>query len=476
MRVQAKVSTLLLIGFLLTGLVVVGWYAYQWNARLIRVGERRIDPLANIDPTRRYDVLVWEHDLFIPGVATEERQAALEAAAATLADVYPNISIAFEFIEADKAVETLTEALAAGVGPDIASLTHGGMLVDAAHQVPIESYRTVEAADDLLPSVARAVQQNEHVWAWPRWASLSFWLGHTEHLDGLNAPLLPLSTLTEQGHVWKSALGNRPPIAYNAYDVDLFNGIVVANTGRSLLSDTGELQWTQKDLEDAAHLLHHLLDHGLMAKEVPTVSRNRLRSFWEGGAALIAPVDHTLLHHAISRVGELTHDPDHPNARSGPSQLTITSAPFMSEDLNGSHGYVAGYGVFLREEHAGDDHTRVAMLVAQHLSRTAGYWEAATLLTVPAYASSLAHWERDSGLMQVHVHSMTELARRLVAPPIDYGWARLEAECLTEVILPRLPGLIQGDMAPKTFAEAVWRDLHSLISSRQGHESSLEIH
>src|SRR5690606_2981544 len=94
-----------------------------------------------------------------------------------------------------------------------------------------------------------------------------------------------------------------------------------------------------------------------------------------------------ILHHAFTRTGEITHDSERAGPQSGSSQLTITSAPFVGDHLNGSLGIVAGYAVFMRQQHVGDDHTKAAMLVAQHLSRRAGNWEAANMLTVPAYAS-----------------------------------------------------------------------------------------
>lgn len=449
------------------GLVMGGWNLYQWNARLIQIGDQRIDPLATIDPERRYDILVWEHDFYIPGVDESLRRAALEAAAAELAELHPNITVRFEFLDAEVSLERLQEALEAGVGPDIAGLSGGAMLVDPSLQVPITPYIAPETTEDILPSVRLAIENQDYLWAWPRWIDIPVWLGQAQLMPGLEGrSSLSGSEWTGRGASWRSQIGNHPPLAYNAYDINLFQSIAVATTGRSLLTASGDVGWTQEDIEATAQFLADLAESGLAPKDAATVSRSRLRRFWDGHASVIAPVNNVLLHHALSRLGELTHDNDRNNALQGSSKLAILAAPHLGDQLEGVFGTVAAYAVFRREQHAGDDHTRAVMLVAEHLSHRAGHWEAATMLAVPAYASGLAQWERDSGLMQEHVDSLTTLARRLVAPPVDLHWASVEAEALERIFLPPLPNVLQGSLTPSQFADDVWRELGGFLAAR----------
>ena len=49
--------------------------------------------------------------------------------------------------------ERLLEALEAGVGPDIAALAGGAVLVDTAYQVPVTPYMQAATREDLLPAV-----------------------------------------------------------------------------------------------------------------------------------------------------------------------------------------------------------------------------------------------------------------------------------------------------------------------------------
>ena len=77
-RASVWIGLLLVVAALFGG----GRYYYLWQKRLLRVGDVAIDPLRAIEPTKAYDVLVWEYDLYVPGVNPELRRAALEAAAA----------------------------------------------------------------------------------------------------------------------------------------------------------------------------------------------------------------------------------------------------------------------------------------------------------------------------------------------------------------------------------------------------------
>src|SRR5690606_9292758 len=136
----------------------------------------------------------------------------------------------------------------------------------------------------------------------------------------------------------------------------------------------------ESDLEAAAGLLQRLIADGLAPRDADAAARSRLSLFWQNQAAVIGPVNSVLLHHALSRTGDLAHA-ENDSVRVGENpQLAILSAPLAGDRLLGTLGHVAGYAVFLREKHAGDDHTAAAMLVAKHLSQRAGAWEAAVML------------------------------------------------------------------------------------------------
>lgn len=474
MRFRSKPVIWLLALLLAAGMVGGGWTYYTWQKRLLRVGDVAIDPLREVDPTKVYDVLVWEHDPYIPGIDRSLRRAALEAAAAELNELYPNIRVRFEWPEGGQAVERLREALEAGVGPDIAALAGVGALVDPAYQVPVTPYMSAATQEDLLPSVRDAIHFGDHLWVWPRWIDTVVWVGRTGELGDLAADhALFADDLLRVGKSWQPQRGSSAPIAYNAYDPVLFYGIAVATIGRTLLTSSGEIAWSQAEIENAAQVLRALIDAGLVSRDIETVSRSRLGRFYTGEAVLIGPVNRTLLHHVLSRLGELTHDSERLEAPVGESDLTLLSAPIAGEALAGQYGAVPSYAVFRRAAHAGDDHTQAVMQVAQHLSRRMGYWEAANILAVPPYASATTSWPRDAGLMQEHADTLIRLAERLVSPPTDAFWARAEQEAVSQVILPLLPLLMQGGMTPEQFAEDVWKGVQSFLAARSAPTSTL---
>ena len=392
-----------------------GRYYYLWQKRLLRVGDVAIDPLRAIEPTVAYDVLVWEYDLYIPGVNPELRRAALEAAAAELQELHPNIRIRFEWFEGSPSAERLLEALEAGVGPDIAALAGGAVLVDTAYQVPVTPYMQAATREDLLPAVAAAVGSGEHLWVWPRWIDMTVWVGRAASVRELaDRPALGVDELLQLRQTWHAPGSSGSPVVYQVYDPALFLAVAVGITGRSLLTSDGALAWNNDEIARAC------FQNGLRRSSftgTPTRSPAPGYAVSMKEAHLMGPVNRTLLHHVLSRFGDLTHDAERIAPPEGTAEVAILSAPLPDGRLLGQYGTVASYAVFRRTDHAGDDHTQAVMQVAQHLSRRMGYWEAANLLAVPPYASSLTSWSRDAGLIQEQAEALIVLAERLAAPP-----------------------------------------------------------
>ncbi len=469
-RASVWIGLLLVVAALFGG----GRYYYLWQKRLLRVGDVAIDPLRAIEPTKAYDVLVWEYDLYIPGVNPELRRAALEAAAAELQELHPNIRIRFEWFEGSPSAERLLEALEAGVGPDIAALAGGAVLVDTAYQVPVTPYMQAATREDLLPAVAAAVGSGEHLWVWPRWIDMTVWVGRAASVRELaDRPALGVDELLQLRQTWHAPGSSGSPVVYQVYDPALFLAVAVGITGRSLLTSDGALAWSRDEIARAAGVLSGMASEGLLSRDADEISRTRLRRFYEGEAHLMGPVNRTLLHHVLSRFGDLTHDAERITPPEGMAEVAILSAPLPDGRLLGQYGTVASYAVFRRTDHAGDDHTQAVMQVAQHLSRRMGYWEAANLLAVPPYASSLTSWSRDAGLIQEQAEALIVLAERLAAPPVDAYWSLIEQRAAEEVIVPLLPDLIRGEITAERFAEEVVRGVQSFLATRTAPASTL---
>lgn len=447
-----------LLALIVVGLAFGGWHVYQWQSRLVDVGGVRIDPMTEINPSRRYEVVLWEPDLFIPGSGTaQQRQAVLEAVR-ELSRIYPNISVEVVFVDPAELPDKLQEALDAGVPPDIAG-TMLGHRFDTPLQIPITPFLSeVNRADLAAPTIA-AVSLNDTMWAWPRWITMDLWLHHAS----IGGSAISSGALDDDAFIERSQAAQHV-LAYNAYDPRLFAGIITATSGHGLFDESGTVQWTEDVMLEAASFLYNLRQ-----PQPEQASRSRLERFWEKQATAVAPVNHLLLHHAFTRVGELTH-PEATDATTGDthSVLAVTSPPYFGEHLAGVSGYVAGYAVFRREPHVGDDHTQAVMLVADHLSRRLGLWQASRLLAVPAHPSSLSKWAIGSGLPAVHTTALVALAERLTPPSAHRHIAVLEAEALDKVIAPKLFDLLAGRLEPQSFVQAVQRELGAIAATRLG--------
>lgn len=453
-----------LIVLVAAALLFGAWSWYTWQSRLIVVGELRIDPATPVDPNRRYHILLWEEDLYLPGHGMQPYRDAVHEAIRELAAVYPNITVEVVFFTADELARQLEEAIAAGVGPDIVA-TSRGHLVDPGVQVPVDPYLTPDARDDLLPFAAAAVSLDGRLWAWPRWVGLHLWLHHAD-AAGVDAPEPAPSG--EALLARAEALHSRgiDLVAYNAYDPALLTGIITATTGKPLLQG-GLVQWEEDEIAAAAAFLQQLAAAGYVPDDPAEASRSRLAAFWERKAAAIAPVNHLLLHHAFTRVGELTQDEDGSVSPAADSQLVITAPPSLAGALLGVEGEAAAYAVLVRANYAGDDHTQAAMRVAEHLSRRLGVWLAGRLLGVPAYASAVPQWERGSGLPEAHASRLLALAEHVVAPPVDREWADLDEMLRHQVIAERLPALLARQVTAEEFAARLLQEMRALTGSRK---------
>lgn len=470
MRLAQRWLVQLVSGLLAIALVVTGWYVYTWQARLITVGDLRIDPLAPIDPARRYVIVVWLEDLHMPTVRPEQHRAATAAAIAELNEVYPNISVFVEYFGVGELSARLEEALTAGVGPDIAGLL-GGSRVSPGRQVPIDPYLSAESRLDMIPTAEVAVRQGDRLWAWPRWLTFNVWVAHAPFAQEMHEAVPHADTLLTQATAW-SASRNLPAIAYNGYDPHLWFDVYVASGGERLFSEDGELRIDVEAAERSATLLTQWVAEGVMSRQVANASRSRLAAFWDRRAALMMPANHLLLHHALSRTGELAHDEDGRDAHTQPAPLSLLAPVYTGDHWQGVPGHAAVYVALLRDEHAGDDHTRAVMHVGEHLSRRLGLWEAVHLLAVPAHPTSLHKWETATGMRPEMASQLIDWSSRMIAPPVDRAVAQIEAEALSQVVAPLQLALLSGELTPALFTERLESDLVALLSRYQRHSGS----
>lgn len=421
-QVAAVAAALIILG---------GAYAYwSFQQRLVQVGDVKIDPNASIDPERPYTLVVWDHEIPLPGEAGAHAEA-VQDAVKEFQMVWPNIKVELKLLDWDDGHGRLREALSEGNPPDVYGMPHGTRIFDPSWQIPVAPYLSAEARDDTLPSSLRAVAANGALWGWPRWILPQVWIARADFAEGLARGRTAWS-----GEEFLQALADAKAksgtqgAALNPFDGNLFFGVMVASTGRNPIDEVGRRAWTVEEMAEALKLFDALIDQGLTSADAARMSRTRLAAFLNRQASLIAPVNPWLLRHLLGGVdnaegGEL----------SGADHGAGAAVPPPS--VGGEQrvpAVVGGYAVFRREPYDGDDHTKAAMLLAEHLSRRLGPWEAARLFAVPAHFTSLEAWRSDSGLSDEELDLFIEWAKAAVTPPLADAHASRQARIVNQVL------------------------------------------
>lgn len=431
-----------------------GYRFYRYMDRLIPVGDLRIDPLARIDPEREYRLVVWEHDVPLPWDPASHRKA-LDDAIAEFRRVWPNVHVEVEVLPWHADHARLREALADGNPPDVYGMPLGARKLDAAWQVPVHPYLSPAAKDDLLPSAVQALSDDAGLWAWPKWVLPRLWVVREDLAPALQrgraswgkdefiAALAEAKTRTGAGG-----------LMLNAYDPNAFVEIMVATTGRNLIGPDGTRGWSVEEMAQGLAFFAELIQRGLTGNDPQAMSRTRLAQFWNRRAAAVAPVNPWLLRHLMTR-GGVVDDGQERGQESGHLALAAPPPTFTDPPSPPRHpAIVSGYVVFRRREHPGDDHTRAAMALAEHLSRRMGPWEAARLFAAPAHPSAWPAWREDAQLPDKELDLLIEWSRSAVGPPLDDAFAHVQQRAIESVIAAHFPRLWEGG-DPRAIAEEI---------------------
>ncbi|MBO2520612.1 MAG: hypothetical protein CW345_02225 [Firmicutes bacterium] len=425
-------------------LAVGGYQAYRYYHRLVPVGDRRIDPRAEIDPRRGYHLVVWEHEVPLPWDAGAHRKA-LEEAIAEFRRAWPNIEVTLEVLPWQEGHARLREALAKGTPPDVYGMPLGARKVDAQWQVPVGPYLSKEARDDLLPSAVRALSDADGLWAWPRWVQPRVWVAREDL-----SPELARARPRWSGEEFAAAVAavktgsGAYGLALNPFDPSAFVELMVATTGKNLIGDDGTRAWSVEELARGLEFFRELIRRGLVDSDPDRMARSRLAWFWTRRAAVVAPVNPWLLRHLLTR-GGVTGSGQGEEEEPGHLALAVPPPSLSTGRGPGRHpAVVSGYAVFRQQEYRGDDHTRAAMALAEHLSRRMGPWEAARLFAVPAHPSAWDGWRAEAGLPRKELDLLVEWARLAVAPPLADAFANVQEKAIETVLAPQFVKLWDG--------------------------------
>ncbi|HLS90433.1 MAG TPA: ABC transporter substrate-binding protein [Limnochordia bacterium] len=431
-----------------------GYWYYTYSSRLIRVGEVRIDPLATIDPEREYRLVVWEHEVPLPWDQGAHREA-LTQAIEEFRSVWPNVTVDLQVIPWHADHARLREALASGTPPDVYGMPMGARLIDPRLQIPVHPYLSPEAKDDLLPSAVASLSDEAGLWAWPKWVQPQLWVVREDLTPALERGRSHwtkgelLSALKEA----KEHSGDAP-LVLNPFDASAFFEVMVASTGKNPIGRDGSREWSVDEIAHGLAFFQELIAQGLTGRDAAAMARRRLAQFWNRRAAMIGPVNPWLLRHLMTR-GGVVDDGAGPEGSASHLALAVPPPTFLDASSRARlPAVISGYVVFRQQAYQGDDHTRAAMALAEHLSRRLGPWEAAHLFAVPAHPSAWPAWRDDAGLPAKELDLLVEWARSAIGPPLRDAFAHVQDRAIETVLATSFPKLWEGQ-EPRALAEEI---------------------
>ncbi|MDI3269234.1 MAG: hypothetical protein QJR00_00830 [Bacillota bacterium] len=200
MKVPRRIWAALLLALLLAGI----WYGAVWRpSQPGYKGERPSLKPVEVDPSKRYTVVLWDVAHPVPDPSYEER---LRAWAKRFTRDHPHIQIEVTLLDPQKAEDEVLKALSRGRPPDILAAPYDWGLMVSRWQVPLTRYMTPEGtprfsggATEAFSAAALRVAKDLDWPGFPRWLSFWWWAGIPK--EGKEAFFLDPLPFAKQGLV-----------------------------------------------------------------------------------------------------------------------------------------------------------------------------------------------------------------------------------------------------------------------------------
>ncbi|NPV53272.1 MAG: extracellular solute-binding protein [Firmicutes bacterium] len=390
-------------------------HRYHPRAVYYRLRGITVHPLVPVDPDKKQDLEVWETDWPVEATGKVPYREFLKRLIAEFRGRYPNVSIECTFLPFGDSDERLRSALDMASPPDIYIGPFNPLVATSGLGVPLTVFLPEEQRATLEPAALDLVTCRGNIWAWPRWIELWGWAGNASLLrrvgvdpeaiisDGWTwEEFLEIGRKLVQGNVSAGPGQKVYGLALDTTRTDAFEHLLL-NDG------VPPLGWTRTQLAETAVFLENLRREGITPPEPGEASRELLKLFWEGRAAVIGPAGPALTRHlwerqarmrlrqassgAVTGVGA-ANPIDSSLARVEPVLLPI---PSRTQELRATPAATVALHIFRRPGRgaAADERARVAVELARHLASGRGAWLAARLKAVPASRADQAWWADD---------------------------------------------------------------------------------
>ncbi|HHY91712.1 MAG TPA: carbohydrate ABC transporter substrate-binding protein [Firmicutes bacterium] len=352
----------------------------------------RINPQAEIDPARPYRLVLWDFERPLGGAGPSYR-AELTQVVEAFRERHPNVTVTIELLpwSEEEGERRLAAALKEGAPPDVLATgplpaSDWGPLV-----VACESYLVAEEKEGYIwPGRVDAPEGSGRV-AWPRWLEPLCWAGNEELLTAAG---VPAATLQAQGWNWEEFARLAERVQALPGEPALFTSFNLVTLWGELGRDdvpgaAGKPPWTAESVQRAAERAARLWESAAIPRRIGQAGYSALEDFFNGRVALCGPVRPWFFRAAHERTERVRHGNLDPG-EARPFPLVLLPSP---GSLPGGMRVVQAEQlyVFRQRRYQGDDHTRAAMELARHLTRSSARL-AARLDVVPACRAAQQAW------------------------------------------------------------------------------------
>lgn len=439
------------LNFLLFLLLLSAFAGGVWLRLSFVPAPSRINPQAEIDPGKHYTLTLWDFERPL-GSEGASYQAELNAALESFRTRYPNATVTIELLpwSEEEGAERLATALKQGAPPDVLAtgpLTGGawGPLV-----VPCGPYLAPGEADEyLVPGWTGGTGKGGLV-AWPRWLEPACWAGNKALLAAAG---VPVEAIQATGWNWEE-LGQAAarvralpggPALFTSFDLVSLWGEL--GRGSAAASASGS-PWSPENVRAAAERAAALWENGAVPRSIGREGYSALDDFFTGQVAVLGPVHPWFFRAAAERAERVIRGGLEPGA-ARPFPLALLPPPGRGES-----GVVVRRAeqiyVFRQRRYQGDDHTRLAMELARHLSRSSARL-AARLDLVPTYRPAQAEWAKEWAVGEGKV-LLTQLERGTALAEVETEAAAAERRAR---LAPLLQRFWKGELSPGELAAQI---------------------
>ncbi|MFW5982251.1 MAG: hypothetical protein ACOCQO_03475 [Halanaerobiaceae bacterium] len=330
---------ILLAGSLVTLLNYFYSFDYLYNSLIKR--DFAINPRVEIVSEKEYLVKIW-HYPFYRNINERDEKEFFKLLQEEVSDIYPNIKLVVGELSYSSGHDEMKNAIKEGNPPDIYFNLTNYDFIDEELQIAVSPYINDQEKKYFYSINWNKISHRDKLWGWPVLVDRQKWL--TTKASNIN--------FTETNFLEQISNLDNNYLHLNYNDEILLKQLIpLVGLDTFKLEKDGKLDIdSYRALEDIFYFIEYLREQGIIAKDIENMPDKFIKSFMEGNAQIIGPINPYLNYYFVKNRG--------------------SSVKAIYLDRLKKNYYL---NVFRQKKYQGDDHSKAVMEVAriftQNLSR-----------------------------------------------------------------------------------------------------------